>query len=584
MTRSGGILSGPLSEFFAARPLVTKAGQISTANGTTLSSTASIAVQGFSAPKAEVPVSNPTDQTIRSGSAATDIIKAGGIAAEAVGAAPVTPSQAAAAANRGGAPGQIPLVVVDHDGTVIINAPDDVLMPESAAVNATQMKEFQDAIKAAGKTGGNSKQGVSTVEIQLPPELAVQETSNIPANVIPVTRASFAAADPPVLAPVVPAADSNVGTSTGNSSSSSSEASPAADAVVKSVVPAAPAAPVAETAVVLTPQATPAPQAAPAAAKTETPGSSAPAEPELGSAAAKVQPNPSAPAAEGSVGTPATPEDTSSNPATTTFFPEMGYQEPEPVQTPQLTQTPTGSPTEAQLAAYNWESVLLDSFDHTPACPFMPATGNFMGDALGRLWSLSNGQACAFKAPNPAQLTADPSGTRGAPLLTWDTAADCGEAPTSTNSVTDSSRHTWGWKAGVSCAFRSQPAAASAANTSSSSSSAPRMDTVWEVAPVCSAAPMKFTAVADVFGRLWGAEDDGRSCAFKVGGLAAAAVSLLPAAPCHDGWVDLDVPHTVIACFLLSQMAKIRLAGMCEQPCTTGWLVQLVSSCRLALG
>lgn len=74
-------------------------------------------------------------------------------------------------------------------------------------------------------------------------------------------------------------------------------------------------------------------------------------------------------------------------------------------------------------------------------------------------------------------------------------APSCTKAPTSLNSVADSSGRLWGWEKGVSCVFR-----AAAVGPSQPVSYAA---TTWQAAPTCWGVPTPQTSVLDDLGRLW---------------------------------------------------------------------------------
>jgi hypothetical protein len=175
------------------------------------------------------------------------------------------------------------------------------------------------------------------------------------------------------------------------------------------------------------------------------------------------------------------------------------------------------------LASQGRDNMSSSTFDQASRCPFPPTKSNSVPDKQGRLWSLDNGKACAFR-PNPDI-------TPATPVISWATATDCNGSPGDQNSVTDDDGRLWGWQDDASCAFRSFTnlggfvppnlqaksgrTDAEAFQELMSNLSGGHVSVVWEAAAACPFAPTTANSVPDRFGRLW-SWHDGKSCAFKV--------------------------------------------------------------------
>jgi len=135
-----------------------------------------------------------------------------------------------------------------------------------------------------------------------------------------------------------------------------------------------------------------------------------------------------------------------------------------------------------------------------PTCTRAPTSLNSVADSSGRLWGWEKGQSCVFRAAAVA-----PTQPVSYSATTWQSSPSCWGVPSPQNSVLDDLGRLWGWQNGASCAYRSIPPLRG---------STPAPEVAWEAAPACWFAPTRQNSVPDTKGRLWGWQNS-MSCAFR---------------------------------------------------------------------
>lgn len=133
-------------------------------------------------------------------------------------------------------------------------------------------------------------------------------------------------------------------------------------------------------------------------------------------------------------------------------------------------------------------------------CVRAPTSLNSVADSSGRLWGWEKGQSCVFRA----RFVAD-SQPVSYSATTWQSSPTCWGVPTPQNSVMDDLGRMWGWQNGASCAYRGIPPLRGAP---------PAPEVEWDSAPTCMFAPTRQNSVPDTKGRLWGWQNS-KSCAFR---------------------------------------------------------------------
>uniref|UniRef100_A0A383WJ56 Uncharacterized protein n=1 Tax=Tetradesmus obliquus TaxID=3088 RepID=A0A383WJ56_TETOB len=180
-----------------------------------------------------------------------------------------------------------------------------------------------------------------------------------------------------------------------------------------------------------------------------------------------------------------------------------------PVATAAAASSASSEPTELQLSNFAWNLMAADAAATAPACQFSPSRSNSVSDSQGQFWSLMNGKECTFKAASAAaRKAAEAAGAE----LTWEGAPLCTAAPTKATAVADAAGNLWGFEGGSSCTYKDENGASQKLKNKNKPASLPML---WEQAPVCDFAPSKDNSTADVLGRLWGVDAQGRGCTFR---------------------------------------------------------------------
>jgi hypothetical protein len=168
----------------------------------------------------------------------------------------------------------------------------------------------------------------------------------------------------------------------------------------------------------------------------------------------------------------------------------------------------SAEPTELQLSSFAWNLLAADAVSTAPTCPFSPTRRNSVSDSQGRLWSLTTGKECTFKpAPAAARKAAEAVGAE----INWEGSPLCTAAPTRATAVADAAGNLWGFEEGSSCAYKNEDGASLKLKNKPAS-----LPVVWEQAPICDFAPTRDNSTSDVLGRMWGVDNQGRGCTFRV--------------------------------------------------------------------
>lgn len=171
-------------------------------------------------------------------------------------------------------------------------------------------------------------------------------------------------------------------------------------------------------------------------------------------------------------------------------------------------------------SALTWESA--------PVCDAKPIILNSVVDSEGNLWGWENEKSCAFRgfqvrstATYDTLPTNEPNNTKGPANDSGSIARMRRVGPMSQPGVAG---HAAGrgnpladWLKSVAAVTQHVPSKAVNSLADLKQRSPNRVDTVWENAVTCNAAPTKNNIVPDRFGRLWGWVE-GKVCAFKNAG------------------------------------------------------------------